>query len=110
MAENPFKTDQKKIKKVLYILDSMSLNSLTVGMNLPDKRKRTEMKMKNQYVIEVRALGYDTTQTVVEAENLREAKKSERKAISEWLAHNDVDYSTRGLASVRYLASTGGAK
>ena len=58
--------------------------------------------MKTKYEIEVRALGYDTTKTVVEAESLREAKKSERKAIGEWLAHNDVDYSTRGLASVRY--------
>ena len=59
--------------------------------------------METKYQIEVSALGYDTTKTVIVAKNIAEAKKSQYKAISEWITHNDVDRSTAKLASIRYL-------
>ncbi len=64
--------------------------------------KRNATVGKAKYEIKVSALGYDTTTLVVEAKNLREAKKSEREAVNQWLAHNDADYATRGLAFVHY--------
>ena len=58
--------------------------------------------METKYQIEVSALGYDTTATIVLAESLKQAKKSEHKAIAEWLSHNDVDRSAKGFARVHY--------
>lgn len=58
------------------------------------------MKTKSlgKYQIKVYALGYDSTTKIVEAPSLREARKSESEAITEWLAHNDIDSDSRGLA------------
>ena len=55
----------------------------------------------NNYVIEVRALGYDTAKTVVAAPTLWDARLQEHAAVTAWLEHNDIGEDSRGLAFVR---------
>lgn len=57
--------------------------------------------MNNIYKITVRAVGYETTSTTVEAKSRRSAeKKGFMQALRNWAQANDVDMETaRGLTS-----------
>ncbi len=44
----------------------------------------------NNYRIEVRSLGYDTTEKIITAPSLAAARLAVPSAIAEWCWHNDV--------------------
>ena len=59
-----------------------------------------------QYTITVSALGYDTTRTLGYAENKEKAKVYVDEALRFWCQENDIDFESRGLASVKIALSS----
>jgi hypothetical protein len=53
----------------------------------------------HEYRITVSALGYEDTVKTVVAQGATEARKHQRQAVTEWLAHNAIGNDCRGFAS-----------